>query len=227
MQPPARRPIRAALLGTILILAPGARALTYGSMQEPPPEDAPPAVGVPDAPGQLESAPPAETPRGGETAPESPAPESAPPQIPPEAQSPFLTRTYKIRPAKLWRGLLETLQAEGFPPEEVSEQTRTVKTSFVDFNQDKYQNQVAEPPQRLGGTYHILQMIKVKQGKVSLEGVVTPVKQGVELRLRARILVMGLDRVRRVRILVDRRSTGVIEADLIHRLEARLGLEHL
>ncbi len=153
MQPPARRPIRAALLGTILILAPGARALTCGSLQEPPPEDAPPAAGAPDAPGQIESAPPAETPREGETAPESPAPESAPPQIPPEVQSPFLTRTYKIRPAKLWKGLLESLQAEGFPPEEVSEQTRTVKTSFVDFNQDKYQNQVAEPPQRLGVWY--------------------------------------------------------------------------
>ena len=80
---------------------------------------------------------------------------------------------------------------------------------------------------RLGGSYHILQMIKVKQGKVSLEGVVTPTRKGTELRLRARILVMGLDRVRRVRLLVDRRSTGVIEADLIHRLETRLGIEHL
>ena len=211
MRPAACRPFRAALLGTILILASGVRALPSGSLQEPP----------------ADTAPPAETPPGAEAAPESPPPEGATPQVSPENQSPFLTRIYRIRPAKLWKGLLETLEAEGFPPEETGEETRTVKTSFVDFSQDKYPTQVAEPPMRLGGSYHILQMIKVRQGKVSLEGVVTPTRKGTELRLRARILVMGLDRVRGVRLLVDRRSTGVIEADFIHRLETRLGIEHL
>jgi len=44
---------------------------------------------------------------------------------------------------------------------------------------------------------------------------------GAELKMRARILVMGLDRVKQVRVLVDRRSTGVIESDFIHKLEAR------
>lgn len=211
MQTAACRPFRAALLGTILILASGVRALPSVPLQEPP----------------ADTAPPAETPPGAEAAPESPAPEGATPQVSPENQSPFLTRIYRIRPAKLWKGLLETLAAEGFPPEEIGAETRTVKSSFVEFSQDKYPTQVAEPPMRLGGGYHILQMIKVKQGKVSLEGVVTPTGKGTELRLRARILVMGLDRVRRVRLLVDRRSTGVIEADFIHRLETRLGIEHL
>jgi len=218
MQPAARRPIRAALLSFILLIpGSGPGALPSGSRPEFPAGTAPPA----------EAPPPAQAPPEAGEAPESPVPQEAAPEVPPENQSPFLTRIYKMRPAKLWKGLLTTLEAEGFPPEETSQETRTVKTSFVDFSQDKYPAQVAEPPLRLGRTYHILQMIKVKQGKVSLEGVVTPTKEGTELRLRARILVMGLDRPRRVRILVDRRSTGVIEAEVIQRLEERLGIEHL
>ncbi len=218
MPPAARRPTRAALLGfVLLILGSDPGVLAFASQSEPPagtdrPTEAPPPDQAPPEAGEV---------------PGSPAPEDAAPEVSPENQSPFLTRIYKIRPGKLWKGLLSTLEAEGFPPEETSQEGRTVKTSFVDFSQDKYPAQVAEPPLRLGRNYHILQMIKVKQGKVSLEGVVTPTKEGTELRLRARILVMGLDRARRVRILVDRRSTGVIEAGLIHRLEERLGIEHL
>ena len=103
----------------------------------------------------------------------------------------------------------------------------TVKSSFVDFKQGNFELQVAEPPPRLGGDYHVLQLLKMKVGKVSLEGVVQPGDEGCVLKVRARILVTGLDRVKRVHIFVDRRSTGVIEADFIHKLEARLGLEHL
>jgi hypothetical protein len=206
MHPAARRPIRTALLGAVLIPVWGLAAPDRGFPQEPPAETAPPAA---------------------EAQPDSPPVDPTEPQPSPDVQSEFVIRTYKMRPAKLWKGLLEALAAEGFPPEESSQDTRTVKTSFVDFTQDKYPTQVAEPPMRLGKGYHILQMIKVKGGKVSLEGVVASSKNGTELRMRARILVMGLDRVRRVRILVDRRSTGVIESDFIHRLEERLGIEHL
>ena len=206
MHPAAPRAIRTAVLGAALISAWGLAVPGRGFTQEPPAETAPPA---PDAPM------------------ESPPPDTSTPQLAPEVQSEFLTRTYKIRAAKLWKGLLEALEAEGFPPEESNQDTRTVKTSFVDFTQDKYPTQVAEPPSRLGKGYRVLQMIKVKGGKVSLEGVVAPSRDGTELRIRARILVMGLDRMRRVRVLVDRRSTGVIESDFIHRLEERLGIEHL
>jgi len=206
MHPAARRPIRTALLGAVLIPVWGLAAPDRGFPQEPPAETAPPAA---------------------EAQPDSPPVDPTEPQPSPDVQSEFVIRTYKMRPAKLWKGLLEALAAEGFPPEESSQDTRTVKTSFVDFTQDKYPTQVAEPPMRLGKGYHILQMIKVKGGKVSLEGVVASSKNGTELRMRARILVMGLDRVRRVRILVDRRSTGVIESYFIHRLEERLGIEHL
>src|SRR5262249_19371079 len=86
---------------------------------------------------------------------------------------------------------------------------------------------VAEPPPRIGGDYHVLQLLKMKVGKVSLEGVVQPGDGGSVLRVRARILVTGLDRAKKVHIFVDRRSTGVIEADFIHKLEARLGLAPL
>ena len=160
-----------------------------------------------------------------ETAPA--APYDAGSNTPPDGISSFVVRAYKTREKKLWKGLLDALREEGFSPEEVDDESRIVKTSFVDFKQESYQNQVADPPQQLGNDYHILQMIKVKEGKVSLEGRIAPGQQGTELRLRARILVMGLDRVHRVRVLVDRRSTGVIESGFIHKLEARMGIEHL
>jgi hypothetical protein len=153
--------------------------------------------------------------------------EASPSQVPPELQSSYLVRVYAIRPAKLFKGLLEALKDEGYPPEEVDEKGRAVKTSFVDFKQGNFELQVAEPPPRLSGNYHILQLIKMKVGKVSLEGVVARGQEGSELRIRARVLVTGLDRVKRVHVFVDRRSTGVIEADFIHKLEARMGLEHL
>jgi len=161
-----------------------------------------------------ETPPTAPAPQGGEANDGAPPEESAGGQVPPELQSSYIVRIYKVRPARLWKGLLESLEAE-------------VKTSLVDFKQDDYQLQVADPPQLLGGRYHVVQLLKVRAGKVSLECVVTPTKQGAELKVRARILVTGVDRVKRVRVLVDRRSTGVIESEFIHKLEARLGLEHL
>ena len=187
----------------------------------------PPAGDSPGEPVPRETSPNVPPPQGAEASEGAPSEESAGGQVPPELQSPYIVRIYKVRPAKLWKGLLESLEAEGYPHEEMNEETRTVKTSFVDFKQDDYQLQVADPPQLLGGKYHVVQLLKVRQGKVSLEGVVTPTKQGTELKVRARILVMGVDRVKRVRVLVDRRSTGVIESAFIHKLEARQGLEHL
>jgi hypothetical protein len=170
---------------------------------------------------------PSPTPTPGESVNPAPAPPSGGSEVPAEVRSDYVVRTYKARPAKLWKGLLESLTSAGFPPEEVDEEKRVVKTSFSDFKQDDYLLQVAEAPVPIGGDYHIVQLIKVRLGKVSLEGVVVPADAGSELRIRARILVMGLDRVKRVRVLVDRRSTGVIESDFIHKLEAQLGLEHL
>jgi hypothetical protein len=66
----------------------------------------------------------------------------------------------------------------------------------------------------------------VKQGKVSVEGIVTKGEDGGSvLSLRARILVEGLDQVKRIRVLADRRSSGVIESDFMRRLEDELALE--
>jgi hypothetical protein len=166
--------------------------------------------------------PPGEEPPGqGATA------ETSPSEPPPELQSEYVVRFYKVRPAKLFKRLLDCLKAEGFPPEVVDDPNRTVKTSFVDFKQKDYELQVADPPPKLGGGYHVMQLIKVNQGKTSLECALVPAEKGTELKVRARILVSGIDRVKQVHVLVDRRSTGVIEADIIHRLEARLGLEPL
>ncbi|PYS94671.1 MAG: hypothetical protein DMF50_12060 [Acidobacteria bacterium] len=155
------------------------------------------------------------------------APQGAPPttQTPPESTSPFLVREYQIKPKKLWKAVLELLRESGYPPEETDESTMRVKTSFVDFDQKSFTEQVADPPPRLGSDYHIMQMNKVVGGKVSLEAVVAPKDGGSQLQIRARILVEGLDRQRHVRVLVDRRSSGVIEGDLLIKLHDRLGIK--
>jgi len=220
------RAARVARTGALLlagIAACSGGALVIGQTASPP-SPAPPSPQGSPAP---QAEPPAGSAKGGPASQEGLPTQGPPPQAPPQVESPFLLRVYRIRPGKLWKGLLDALREEGFSPEEVDDEGRVVKTSFVDFKQDSYQNQVADPPQQLSNDYHILQMIKVREGKVSLEGRIAPGEQGTELRLRARILVMGLDRVHRVRVLVDRRSTGVIESGFIHKLEARMGIEHL
>jgi len=222
----ARWLARIALPGGLVLAAAAGWAGASSAFSQLRDAGAPPVPGA-TASSTPEAQPPAAAPQASPTPEKAPPSEEPPSQVPPQVESAFLSRTYKVRPGKLWKGLLETLQTAGFPPEEVDNEGRTVKTSFVEFKQDDYQNQVAEPPVRLGGDYHILQMIKVKQGKVSLEGRVATGPHGTELRIRARILVMGLDRVHRISVLVDRRSTGVIEAGFIHKLEARMGLEHL
>ena len=200
-KPPRPPAVVAGSLLIAVLFASGARA-----QQAPPPEPVPPAQDEPAA----EAAPPAST--GSE--------------IHPDAVSSFQVRAYKASRKKLWKGLLQVLQESGYPPEEVSEKERRVKTSFVDFNSKDYSEEVADPAPRLGANYHILQMSKVKMGKVSLEGVVTDGEHGAAvLSLRARILVDGLDQRKRVRLLTDRRSSGVIESDFLRRLEDTLKLE--
>jgi len=147
--------------------------------------------------------------------------------IHPDAVSPFLKRTYSTKPKKLWKALLEELPAAGYPPEEVEQDRRTVRTAFVDFDQANYVQPVADLPPRFGGGYTILQMLKVKSGKASIEAIVAPIEGGAELKLRARLLVQGLDRKRGIRVLTDRRSSGVIEAEFLARLESRQGLKRL
>jgi len=161
---------------------------------------------------------------------EAPSQEPAPPPaaeapINPDAVSSFISRGYGIKPKKLWKGLLETLQAAGYPPEEVDEKARRVKTSFVDFDEKNFPEPVAGDPPAFGPDYPILQLIKVREGKVSLEAVIAPTDEGSALSLRARLLVHGLDRKRHLRVLTDRRSSGVIEAALLKTLEDRLGIK--
>ncbi len=184
-------------------------------------------VAVIPAAGFDNPAPPPEGPEGegpGET--ETPG-ETESGAIHPDAVSVFLKRTYAARPKKLWKALVGELPSAGYPPEEVDEARRTVKTSFVDFDQENYAQPVAEMPPRFGGGYTILQMVKVKLGKVSIEGIVKPIEGGSELQLRARLLVQGLDRKRGIRVLTDRRSAGVIEGEFLARLESHQGLKRL
>jgi hypothetical protein len=169
--------------------------------------------------------------------PPAPPPQAAPPEaqepavdsdagIHPDAISSFQVRSYRIGEKKLWKGLLEVLQESGYPPEVVEAKEMRVKTSFVDFTAKDYTEEVAEAAPHLGPNYHILQMSKVKLGKVSLEGVVTSGDRGAAvLSLRARILVDGLEQRKRIRVLTDRRSSGVIESDFMRRLEETLHLE--
>lgn len=198
--PKSRRSVVVVLaLAALLPVGPGAQ-------EAPAPPPAPPAQDEPAAPGDV--------------------PPASGPEIHPDAVSSFQVRAYKASRKKLWKGLLQVLQESGYPPEEVDAKERRVKTSFVDFNSRDYNEEVADPAPRLGANYHILQMSKVKMGKVSLEGVVTDGEHGAAvLSLRARILVDGLDQRKRVRLLTDRRSSGVIESDFLRRFEDTLKLE--
>jgi hypothetical protein len=160
----------------------------------------------------------------------APAQDQQPPQapeapIPPDAVSSFVTRSYRVKPKKLWKSLLETLQSAGYPPEDVDESARRVKTSFVDFDEKNFPQPVGGDPPEFTPDYPILQQIKVKEGKVSLEAVVAPADGGAQLSLRARLLVHGLDRRRRLRVMTDRRSSGVIETTIFKRLEDELGIK--
>jgi hypothetical protein len=158
-----------------------------------------------------------------------PAPDdtaSADPKTPPDAVSSFQVRVYTAKTKKLWKDLVQALEQAGYPPEEIDDRGRRVRTSFVDFKAADYSEAVADPPPRLGPNYHVLQMNVVRQGKVSLEGIVTKGEGGgAVLSLRARILVDGLDQVKKIRVLADRRSSGVIESDFMRRLEDQFGLE--
>ena len=148
-------------------------------------------------------------------------------EIDPNAIAGFQTREYKIRPKKLWKALLRELEEHGYPPEEVDEKAHIVKTSFVDFEAKDFEGEVVGPPPTLGPNQHILMMKKTQMGKVSLEVRLAKSKAGTEMQVRARILVAGMDRRKRLRVLIDRRSSGIIEADFIERLETALGVEPL
>lgn len=137
----------------------------------------------------------------------------------------FRTLDYKIRPKKLWKAIISKLEERGFPPEEVDEEARIVKTSFVDFESKDFGGQVVEPRSTFGASRHILSMNKIRMGKVSLEIRIAKSDAGTEMKVRARILVDGMDRRKMIRVLVDRRSSGIIEADFIERLETTLGIE--
>ena len=137
----------------------------------------------------------------------------------------FRTLDYKIRPKKLWKAIIRELEERGFPPEEVDKKARIVKTSFVDFESKDFGGQVVEPRLSFGSNRHILSKNKIRMGKVSLEIRVAKSDTGTEMKVRARILVDGMDRRKMIRVLVDRRSSGIIEADFIERLETTLGIE--
>jgi hypothetical protein len=159
----------------------------------------------------------------------TPAPEPTPPpaqpEIHPDAVSRFVERDYKIRPKKIWKGLLQALKDAGYPPEEVDEGRMHVKTSFVDFQAKDYPDPVADPPPLFGPDYPIMQMTRVRDGKVSLEAILVAEKHETRLSLRARILVQGLDRRQRIHVLTDRRSSGAIEKTFLARLEGALQIE--
>ncbi|MCZ6695245.1 MAG: hypothetical protein O7A63_01775 [Acidobacteria bacterium] len=143
----------------------------------------------------------------------------------PQSIAGFQTRDYRIRPKKLWKALLRKLEERGYPPEDVDKQARIVKTSFVDFEAKDFDGEVGEEFPNFGPNQPIVTMLKPRFGKVSLEVRVAKSDAGAELKVRARILVDGMDRKKMVRVLVDVRSSGIIESDLIERLETTLGIE--
>ncbi len=153
------------------------------------------------------------------------APEGREAGIDPGSIGPFRVRHYEIRSKKLWKGLLTALKESGFPPEEVDEKERFVNTSFVDFESKDYPGHVVEPPNLRGIDTNILMIGRIRAGKVAFQARVSNGPHGAELRIRARILGQGHDRRKGIPVLVDRRSTGVIESEFIKQLEARLDIK--
>ena len=149
------------------------------------------------------------------------------PEMAPEMVAPFVVRRYDRRPKKVWKGLLQALSQAGYPPEVVDEESLSVTTSFVDFESKNFARSPADPPLPLGSRNYIITLKEVRAGKVSLRIEIGKVPGGSELRVRARILVEGLDRRQRVRVLTDRRSSGAVEEDLLMKIEAILGLKPL
>ena len=145
--------------------------------------------------------------------------------IDPDSIGPFRVRHYKIRSKKLWKGLLAALKESGFPPEEIDEKERFVKTSFVDFESKDYPGEVVEPPAILRIDPNILQVTRIRGGKVAFQARVSKGPNGTQMSIRARILGQGHDRRKGIPVFVDRRSTGVIESEFIKQLEARLGIK--
>lgn len=152
---------------------------------------------------------------------------SAEEEFDPRVIADFQTRDYRIRPKKLWKALLRELEGRGYSPEEVDEKARIVKTSFVDVEAKDFEGDIVEPAPTFGLNQHILTMKKIRFGKVSIEARVAKIEAGTELKVRARILVDGMDRKKMLRVLTDRRSSGVIESSFIERLEMTLGIEPL
>ena len=144
--------------------------------------------------------------------------------VPPELMSRFAARAYDVRAKKVWEGLLDVLQAAGFPPEIVDKKQRTVRTSYAEFKSDDYSKNPVDPPPPFTSRWNIMTMKDIREGKAAIEALVSREKIGTVVRLRARILVQGLDKRRRLRLLTDRRSSGAIEADLFKKLDAALGL---
>ena len=145
--------------------------------------------------------------------------------VDPDSIGPFRVRHYEIRSKKLWKGLLTALEESGFPPEEVDEKERFVNTSFVDFESKDYPGHVVELPNLRGIDTNILLTGRIRAGKVAFQARVSNGPHGAELKIRARILGQGHDRRKGIPVLVDRRSTGVIESEFLKQLEARLGIK--
>jgi hypothetical protein len=172
----------------------------------------------------------------GETPLEKPAPPAADEKVSPPSTAPesrpedladFTVRSYRIKPQKLWKALLPALEAAGHPPEEIDQGTMTARTSFVDFEQKNFGEQVTDPPRPFGPGHPVITMKRVAVGKVSLEAIVSKTRGGAVLKIRARILVQGLDRRQRIMVMIDRRSSGVIEAEFLRKLEDDLVLKRI
>src|SRR5258707_9598665 len=93
---------------------------------------------VADAQAPSPPAAPSGTPAG-EVTPPGDAPPAEPPteksggaaetgsQVPPELIPPYIVRIYPVRPARLWKEVLDSLEAVGFPPEVTDDKGKVVK----------------------------------------------------------------------------------------------------
>lgn len=179
----------------VLAAGPAARA------QEPPAEAAPGAPAEEPQPKQWEELPPS-----GYAAGDPPAP---------------VERTLKARPKKVWAAILEALEAAEIPVEAADPANGYLKTQLIIFEYTRFGN-VATPPPTMSLERPIRQLIRLNQGKFSVEIQTAPAKGGTLVSVRAYIEEhaphVGLGR----RIWVERYSNGTIENYVFERIEKAL-----
>jgi hypothetical protein len=157
---------------------------------------------------------------------EIPEEKAPPPQAPPsdyavgEAPAP-VERTFPKKSDKVWKALLAALADANVPVESADEANGYLKTQLIIFEYTRF-GDVATPPPIMNLKRPIRQLIKLNQGKFSIEVTLTPQHRKSLMAIRAYIEESAYLASEGRRIWVERWSNGTIEKYIFDRIEKAL-----